>query len=317
MAGQRRASVRFGPVVDLVDYPVTGAIDSGRSDHSLDLNRLVEIQQLRVCAFESRRGEDIRSLIERQGGIATVAPSMREIPLDQNTHAFEFADALLRDEFDVVVFLTGVGAKGLLEVLETRYARDALFAALARTTLIVRGPKPAAVMREWQVKFDHQVREPNTWRELLELFDAHIPVSGKQVAIQEYGIPNAELYAGLKERGAAVMAVPVYRWDVPADTGPLQAAIRGTIAGEFDILMWTSSFQLTSVLSVADSMGLKAEWLAAARKCVTASIGPTATEHLTAEGLPPDLEPEHPKMGHLVRESLERGAAILQAKGRA
>lgn len=269
---------------------------------------------LRVCAFESRRGDDIRSLIERQGGHATVAPSMREIPLDQNPQAFSFAEDLLQSRFQVVVFLTGVGAKGLLEVLETKYPRQALFDALAKVTLIVRGPKPAAVMREWQVKFDHQVREPNTWRELLELFDTQVPVAGKRVAIQEYGLPSTELYAGLKQRQTAVTAVPVYRWDLPADTGPLKAAVRGTIAGEFDILMWTSSFQLTSVLTVAESLNLKHAWLAAARNCVIASIGPTATEHLIAEGLPPDLEPEHPKMGHLVREALERGAELLRKK---
>lgn len=272
------------------------------------------ISPLRVCAFESRRADDIRSLIERHGGQATIAPSMREIPLDQNSHAFSFAEDLLQGRFEIVVFLTGVGARGLLEVLETRHSRESLFAALATTTLIVRGPKPAAVMREWQVKFDYQVREPNTWRELLELFDTQVPVAGKRVAIQEYGVPNPELYEGLKTRGATVTAVPVYRWDLPEDTGPLQAAIQGTIAGEFDILMWTSSFQLTSVLTVAESLGLKAEWLAAARNCVVASIGPTATEHLIAEGLPPDLEPEHPKMGHLVRETLEKAPEILAGK---
>lgn len=269
---------------------------------------------LRVCAFESRRGDDIRSLIERQGGIATIAPSMREIALEENPQAFAFAEELLQDRFDVVVFLTGVGARGLLEVLETRYPRETLFAALARTTLIVRGPKPAAVLREWQLKFDHQVREPNTWRELLELLDSQVPVAGRRIAIQEYGQPNPELYAGLQERQAQVTAVAVYRWDLPADTGPLEAAIRSTIAGEFDILMWTSSFQLTSVLTVAESLGLQAEWRAAARKCVIASIGPTATEHLIAEGLPPDLEPAHPKMGHLVREALETGAELLAKK---
>ncbi len=277
--------------------------------HSNPASRL-----LRVCAFESRRGDDIRSLIERQGGVATIAPSMREIALDENPQAFAFAEELLRGQFAVVVFLTGVGARGLLEVLETRYSREALFKALATTTVIVRGPKPAAVLREWQVKFTHQVREPNTWRELLELFDTQVPVAGQRIAIQEYGQPNPELYAGLKDRQADVTAVPVYRWDLPADTGPLEAAIRSTIAGEFDVLMWTSSFQLTSVLTVAERLGLQQQWRDAARRCVIASIGPTATEHLTAEGLPPDLEPSHPKMGHLVREALERGAALLAQK---
>jgi uroporphyrinogen-III synthase len=273
-----------------------------------------DLQPLRVCAFESRRADDIRSLIDRQGGVTTNAPSMREIPLEQNPQAFQFADELLQGRFDVVIFLTGVGARGLLEVLETRHSRTELFAALTKTTIILRGPKPAAVFREWQLKFNYQVREPNTWRELLELIDAQIPVQGKRVAVQEYGLPSVDLEAGLKARGADVASVPVYRWDVPEDTQPLQAAIRGTIAGEFDILMWTSSFQLTAVLQVADSMGLKQAWLEAAKKCAIASVGPAATENLVVHGLVPDIEPEHPKMGHLAKAALEQGRQVLAKK---
>ncbi|MDB5386288.1 MAG: Uroporphyrinogen synthase [Planctomycetaceae bacterium] len=274
----------------------------------------LESQPLRVCAFESRRAADIRSLIDRQGGITTNAPSMREIPLEQNPAAFQFAEDLLRGRFDIVIFLTGVGARGLLDVLETRHSRADLFAALNQTIVVLRGPKPAAVFREWQLKFDYQVREPNTWRELLELIDTQIPVQGKRVAIQEYGLPSKELVAGLQDRGAEVVAVPVYRWDLPENTEPLQDAIRGTIAGEFDVLMWTSSFQLTAVLQVAESLGLQQAWLDAAKKCVIASVGPAATENLLAHGLPPDVEPEHPKMGHLVKAALEQGREILAKK---
>lgn len=273
-----------------------------------------DLQPLRVCAFESRRADDIRSLIDRQGGVTTNAPSMREIPLEQNPLAFQFADQLLKGQFDVVIFLTGVGARGLMEVLETRYSRADLFAALAKTTIILRGPKPAGVFREWQLKFDYQVREPNTWRELLELVDAKVPVQEKRIAIQEYGLPSVDLEAGLKSRGAEVVSVPVYRWDVPEDRLPLQSAIRGTIAGDFDILMWTSSFQLTAVLQVADSMGLKQAWLDAAMKCAIASVGPAATENLVAHGLVPDIEPEHPKMGHLAKAALEQGRQVLAKK---
>lgn len=269
---------------------------------------------LRICAFESRRASEMRSLIERQGGVAINAPSMREIPLEENTRAFEFGEKLLQGHYDVVIFLTGVGARGLIEVLELRHTREELFAALSKSTIILRGPKPAAVFREWKLKFDHQVREPNTWRELLELVDTQVPVIGKRIAIQEYGLPSVELVAGLKERGAEVDSVPVYRWDLPEDTGPLQDAIRATIAGEHDVLMWTSSFQLTAVLQVAESLGLKAEWLDAARRCVIASVGPAATENLVAQSLPPDIEPDHPKMGPLVKAALERGPELLKKK---
>ena len=36
-----------------------------------------------------------------------------------------------------------------LETLETRHDRRAFLEALERTTVIVRGPKPAAVLRDW------------------------------------------------------------------------------------------------------------------------------------------------------------------------
>ncbi|NUQ77217.1 MAG: hypothetical protein HUU21_27090, partial [Polyangiaceae bacterium] len=40
-----------------------------------------------------------------------------------------------------------------------------------------------------------------------------------------------------------------------------------------------------------------------------ASIGPVCSEALRAEGISPHLEPEHPKMGHLVKEAAARVGA--------
>jgi uroporphyrinogen-III synthase len=48
-----------------------------------------------------------------------------------------------------------------------------------------------------------------------------------------------------------------------------------------------------------------------------ASIGPVCSEAIRAEGLAPDVEPEHPKMGHLVKAAAERAAEVLSAKGAA
>jgi len=256
----------------------------------------------------------MRALLERQGAVVTIAPSMREIPLEQNHDAFAFAERLFAGQIDVVILLTGVGTRALADALDTKYDRAAFLEALQKCTVIVRGPKPAAVLREWKVRIDHQVPEPNTWRELLTLLDEKVHVAGKQVAVQEYGQPNPELYEGLAARKAVVTPVPVYRWELPEDTGPLLAAVRGTITGEFDVLMFTSAHQLRNVLAAAESIGLRSEWLTAARRCVVASIGPTASETLAGEGLPPDIEPEHPKMGHLVLACAGRARLVLEAK---
>ena len=259
---------------------------------------------IRICSFESRRGSEMKSLIERNGAVAVIAPSMREIPLDDNPEAFAFAQELLDGKIHVVLFMTGVGATALLTVLESRYARADIFAALEKTIVVVRGPKPTAVLRGWGVRIDHRAAEPNTWREVLDLFEAGIPLQNRRVAVQEYGLPSVELYQEFETRGATVLAVPVYRWALPEDLEPLKSAIQQTIAGELDALMFTSAQQLTNVLNVADQMGLRAQWLDAANRCrVIASIGPTASETIKSSGLRVDLEATHPNMGTLVKET--------------
>ncbi|MBC7822088.1 MAG: uroporphyrinogen-III synthase [Planctomycetaceae bacterium] len=276
---------------------------------------------LRVCSFESRKQDEMRSLIERHGGVPTIAASMREVPLENNVAVFEFLDRLLSGEIEVVIFMTGVGARALLEVVETRVPRTTFFEALQRCCVIVRGPKPTAVLREWGVRIDHRAPEPNTWRELLNVLDAGLnfpnansaatdatnsSLLGKTIAVQEYGLPSEEFYAALKVRGMIVLPVPVYRWELPTDTAPLEAAIRAIVADEFDVLLLTSAQQIRNVLDVAERLQLREPFLTATRCCLVGSIGPTCSEALHEAGLHIDLEPSHPHMGHLVREALLR-----------
>lgn len=275
-------------------------------------------QPLRVCSFESRRRDEMRQLLERFGALATVAPSMREVPLEQNQPAFDFAERLLCGQVDALICLTGVGTRALLELICSRYDRQQVLDALDRTCVIVRGPKPVVVLRAWNIRIDYRAPEPNTWRELVQMLDdEQVPLADRRVTVQEYGKPSPELCKALRERGAAVMTVPVYRWMLPEDTAPLEAAIRSTVAGEFDVLMFTSAFQLTSVLEVAERLGVREAWIESANRCVVASIGPTASETLRESGLNPDLEPSHPKMGHLVKETCEAARSLLAAKGEA
>jgi uroporphyrinogen-III synthase len=70
--------------------------------------------------------------------------------------------------------------------------------------------------------------------------------------------------------------------------------------------MFTSAQQLYHLLQVGADLGLSAELLAGLNEIKVASIGPTCTEALQEHGIPILLEPSHPKMGHLVKESLEK-----------
>ncbi len=259
---------------------------------------------LHVCSFESRRATEMASLIERHGGKATLAPSMQEVALTDNVEALRFAELIFAGEFDIVVFLTGVGATALCDAICTKHDQQKFLDHLDQLTTIVRGPKPHAVLRDWKVHIDHRAQEPNTWREIVEIMDQHLDVNGSRIAIQEYGIVNHDLHKALQSRGAETTSVPIYRWALPDDTGPLESAIRSTCDRQFDLLLFTSAQQVRHVFEVAETMGLRDKWLALASKTTIGSIGPTTTDALAEYGLTADMEPSHPKMAHLVREAV-------------
>jgi uroporphyrinogen-III synthase len=270
---------------------------------------------LRVLSLESRRAAEMAKLIANYGGEPLVAPSMREVPLESNTAAIEFARTLAKGGFQVVIFLTGVGIRALARVVEKVYPLSQFVDELKKVTVVVRGPKPLAVMREFGVPVQVTVPEPNTWRDLLRAVDAaDISLAGKQVALQEYGESNPELLAGLAERGAMITQVPVYRWDLPEDTAPLRKAIEALADGAVDLALFTTSVQVIHLLQVAAEMGLEARVREGLAKATIGSIGPVTSEELSERGIRVDFEPEHPKMGQLVHESVRKMAGRAEKK---
>jgi uroporphyrinogen-III synthase len=274
---------------------------------------VANFQALRVLTLESRRGLEMSRLIETYGGKPFHAPAMREVPLSSNLEALKFADALIAGEFHAVVFLTGAGARALLRVVEGAQRTEQFFDALRRVSIIARGPKPVAVLREWKVPVTLSAPEPNTWRELLQAIDDSTEnLRGKHVAVQEYGVSNTELLEGLRQRGASVMPVPVYRWDLPKDTTPLQAAVDAVIALQIGVALFTTGVQIQHLFQIAEYQGKKEALRAGLERVVKASIGPTTSDVLRSYGLPVDLEASHPKMGFLVKEAAEQSEALLQ-----
>jgi uroporphyrinogen-III synthase len=259
-----------------------------------------------VLALESRRAKEIAALIETFGGRPLVAPAMREVPRDSDDEALALADGIVRGAFDAVIFLTGVGIRALLEAVDRAGTRGPLVEALRRTRAIVRGPKPAAVLRELDVPIWANAPEPNTWRELMAAIDARRQewtLRGARVAVQEYGVSNTELLDALRSEGATVTAVPTYQWAMPDDLEPLRAAVDAVVDGRVDVLLITSGIQIVHFLEVAKSMGKEHDVKAGLERVVIASIGPSASAELRRHGLEPAFEPTHPKMGLLVREA--------------
>jgi len=260
----------------------------------------VGFQGLRVLSLESRRAEEMATLIAKQGGEPFVAPSMREVPLDQHEEAFHFAERLLNNEFEAVILLTGVGTRLLWKTLLTRYPEGNLKTALQSLTTIVRGPKPSAAIREIGLVPNVQVPEPNTWHEVLTTMRDRPET---RIALQEYGKSNAELIDGLIAQGKQVTPVRIYGWDLPEDTAPLRQAAAKLIAGDFDVVLLTTSTQIVNLMKIAEEEGISKQVVESLQSAFIGSIGPTTSETLEEYGLKADFEPSHPKMGLLVNET--------------
>lgn len=254
---------------------------------------------MRVLSFESRRAKEIETLLRSNGFDPFVAPALREVPIEENAEAFNFGARLLNREFDLLVCLTGVGLRYLIQALSTRYDEAAVKSAIADITTVVRGPKPAAAMREMGLTPTLIAREPSTTNEVLELLKGR---PERHAAVQEYGRRDEHLITGMREMGMEVTAVPVYQWAFPLDTKPLEQAIDKLLSRQFDIVIFTTAVQLDHLLKLAEQKGVRAQILDRLREIKIASIGPSTSGALEDENLKPFFVPSQTKMGLLVHE---------------
>jgi len=259
-----------------------------------------------VLALESRRGAEIATLIENNGGRAIVAPATREVPAAKSDDVSRFIAALLNEKIHLVIFLTGVGIRALVRAIEPFCTREQFIASLSKVPVLARGPKPVAALKELGVPVTWNVPEPNTWREILQVLDTNkVALQDRSVAVQEYGVPSKDLLDGLDQRGAQVITVHPYNWALPEDLAPLKNAVRAVIEGRVDIALFTAGVQVHHLMQVADEMGARESLITALRETKIASIGPVTSEALAEYDIKPTMEPSHPKMGYLVKEAAE------------
>lgn len=268
-----------------------------------------------VVGFESRMSDTTAQLIEKYGGTAMPAPSMQEVPLEEHKAVFDFAEGLFDGAFDLVYFNTAVGTRMVFEVLEKEYDFDDVRDALSDVVVVSRSPKPGSELRNYNVPIDVKAPEPNSWREVLKALTANsktAPLKGKRMAIHEYGQPNEELNDALREKGAKLVRVPIYRWELPDDLEPLKNGIRALIEGDAQVAVFTSRQQVVHMLRVASEEGWEEDLRAALDTAMVASVGPVTSEELRSHDLPVDFEPDRPKLKILIRGMAEYAPSFFE-----
>lgn len=271
---------------------------------------------LRVLSLESRRSVEVAKLIRTYGGEPLTAPAMREMPLDSSQPILEFAEALMRGAFDLVIFTTGVGVRSLVKSVCEHYDRATFLAALRSVKVAARGPKSSAALREFEIPVAVVAPEPFTWRSLMSALEAKLgsEIQGMNIAVQEYGTSNPELLTALAEKSISITRLLVYQWALPENLQPLREAVLALAHGHIDVVLFMNAGQISHLFLMAERMSYTEALYEGFRSTVIGSIGPSTTEGLNVYGLQPDYEPTQSKMGFLVNEMANNANSLLEQK---
>jgi uroporphyrinogen-III synthase len=252
-----------------------------------------------VAILETRLGEQLAELVAKRGGRPFKAPALAEIPDVDHGSISKLVDELEMRPAKVAIFQTGVGTHALFKAVDALGLTQRLLALLAKTDVVVRGPKPTAALRSRGVRIDLSAEEPFTTAEVLQAL-REIRLDGERIIVQRYGAPNPQLERALAAKGAQVIEIPLYRWSMPADTRPLVELMDALARGEIHAALFTSASQVHNLFALARQLGRAEKLREDLERVLLASIGPVCSAALRQHALAVGLEARPPKLGPLV-----------------
>ena len=258
------------------------------------------LEHLTVAILEHRFTKEFSSLLERFGATVYACPMLEEKPVENRQELEDFVRQVASGNLDAMIFLTGVGARFLISAAESIGLKDQFLQALAKITVVVRGPKPVAALRQFAVRVDVIPENPTT-EGVIEALRAR-DLQNSRVGVQLYGTPNPQLVSSLESRGAKVTAVQVYAYGAASDTTAVNALINKIVNDEIQVIAFTSAPQVHMLFDFARQLG-RSDALTAKLKAsvVIASIGEVTSRALAEKGLFPKIVPKQPKMGVLAQ----------------
>ncbi|MFI8889458.1 uroporphyrinogen-III synthase [Streptomyces paradoxus] len=252
-----------------------------------------------VGVTAARRADELGALLQRRGAAVLHAPALRIVPLADDSELLAGTKEIIEQVPDIVVATTAIGFRGWVEAADGWGLGEELLARLGGVRIMARGPKVKGAVRaaglteEWSPSSES----------MAEVLDRLLEegVDGLRIAIQLHGEPLPGFVEALREGGAEVVGVPVYRWMPPEDITPVDRLLDATVARALDAVTFTSAPAAASLLSRAEERGLLDEVLAAlAHDVLPACVGPVTALPLQSRGID-TIQPERFRLGPLVQ----------------
>ena len=252
-----------------------------------------------VAVTAARRREELIGLLERRGARVVEAPALRIVPTGDDEELLATTRSCIASSPDVVVATTGIGFRGWMEAADGWGLGEQLRERFATSDLLTRGPKAKGAVRAAGLSEAWSPDSESTDEVLAKLLADG--VAGRRVVVQLHGEPLPDFCAALREAGAEVLEVPVYRWVPPEDVRPLRRLVEQLVARQVDCLTFTSAPAVASLLATADEEDRREAMLAALRGPVlVACVGPVTAAPLVRLDVPV-VQPERARLGALVR----------------
>src|SRR5215469_1491066 len=223
-----------------------------------------------VAVTAARRADEIGGLLVRRGASVLHGPALRIVPLADDTDLHKATAELIAAPADTVVATTGIGFRGWMEAAEGWGLADQLVAAFGPATLLARGPKATGAIRAAGLR-EAWSPESESSAEVLQRLLSEGPLHGRRIAVQLHGEPLHDFTDALRNAGATVIPVPVYRWMAPVDVGPLDRLLEAIVAGSVDAVTFTSALAASGLLNRALECGLRDQLTGALRGQVAAA----------------------------------------------
>ncbi|MFJ3440117.1 uroporphyrinogen-III synthase [Streptomyces sp. NPDC086081] len=252
-----------------------------------------------VGVTAARRADELGALLQRRGAAVLHAPALRIVPLADDSELLAATKDIIRQAPDLVVATTAIGFRGWVEAADGWGLGEDLLTRLGGVRILARGPKVKGAVRaaglteEWSPSSES----------MAEVLDRMLEegVEGQRVAIQLHGEPLPGFVEALREGGAEVVGVPVYRWMPPEDLGPVDRLLDAAVSRGLDAITFTSAPAAASLLARAEERGLLPEVLTAlSHDVLPACVGPVTALPLQSRGID-TIQPERFRLGPLVQ----------------
>lgn len=248
----------------------------------------------RVIAVPESRSLDVfTNLLQRRGASVIQCPLVGI----HNSPDTDAVLAWLRDfnhgACDDLILMTGEGLRRLLSIIDLHAPelREPFVQQLAKVRKITRGPKPNSELRKLGLERDINALAPTT-EGVIETM-AQLDLAGRTVGLQLYGTyENPPLLAALERQGAKVLSVAPYVYADDIEEQKVTDLISQIIAGQVDVIAFTSATQVKRLWSVANKQKQLEAMEAAFTNLSVTAVGPVVRDCLIDKGVKVDLMPE-------------------------